>query len=444
MRQKSLRFTVILGLCAFFVLPAAAAPPDRSALLDFLFSALSGGQPDPSAAAARATANRWVGENPARPTQKVEQIRPGDTLATVLDRNGVPAPEAAQALQSLAQLYNPRSLQVGQPVVLLYRDQEFAGLSLRASLERDVATRRDAKSGAFQAEAADRPLTRNIVRAEGMIGTSLFRSGMAAGVPPDIMQQLIKIFSYDVDFQRDIQPGDSFEAAYEELRDDEGNLARTEPLLYGALTLSGKTLSLYRFADPDGSADYYTHDGASVRKALLRTPIDGARLTSGFGMRNHPILGFTRMHRGVDFGAATGTPIEAAGDGVVEFIGTNAGYGKYVRLKHTDIYGTAYGHMSRFATGLHVGSRVRQGEVIGYVGQTGIATGPHLHYEVLVKAQQVNPMSVKFPTGHQLADTELKRFQSVETALDKQLADLPAPAPAVASAGLPHLGTVQN
>jgi murein DD-endopeptidase MepM/ murein hydrolase activator NlpD len=442
MRQRNLRFTAIFGLCAFFVLPAAAAP-ERPGLLDFLFPSLSGSQPDPSAGDARAAANRWVGEAPAKPMQKIEQIRPGDTLATVLDRNGVPAPEAAQALQSLVQLYNPRSLQVGQPVVLLYRDNEFAGLSLRASIERDVATRRD-KTGAFQAEAADRPLTRNIVRAEGMIGTSLFRSGMAAGVPPDIMQQLIKIFSYDVDFQRDIQPGDSFEAAYEELRDDEGNLARTEPLLYGALTLSGRTLSLYRFDTTDGSSDYYTHEGASVRKALLRTPIDGARLTSRFGMRNHPILGYTRMHRGVDFGAASGTPIEAAGDGTVEFVGINTGYGKYIRLKHTDIYETAYGHMSRFAAGLHVGSHVKQGEVIGYVGMTGLATGPHLHYEVLVQKKQVNPISVKFPTGHQLAGTDLKRFAAAETALDSQLAALPAPAPAVASAGLPHLGTVEN
>jgi murein DD-endopeptidase MepM/ murein hydrolase activator NlpD len=161
-------------------------------------------------------------------------------------------------------------------------------------------------------------------------------------------------------------------------------------------------------------------------------------------MRDHPILGFTTMHRGVDFGAPSGTPIQAAGDGVIEAIGPNRGYGNYVRLRHTDIYETAYGHMSRFAAGLRIGSHVRQGDIIGYVGQTGLATGPHLHYEVLVKERQVNPISVKFPTGHQLAGSELNRFLAAEQALDGQLAALPPPAPAVASAGLPHLGTVQN
>ena len=438
MRQKNLRFTLLAVFFLCFSLPALADPAQPS----FLRSLLSdlAGKLDPTAADTKATANRQVDEGQAKPVPHIEQVRTGDTLATVLDRNGVPSSDAAQALQALAQIYNPRGLQAGQPVVLLYRDQSFEGLSLRASAERDVAVRRDAKTGAFEAQAADRPLTRQLVRAEGEIGISLLRSGIAAGATPDIMLQLIKIFSYDVDFQRDIQPGDSFEAAYEELRDDDGNLVRTEPLLYASLTLSGKVLDFYRYTTRDGTIDYYTEGGASVKKALLRTPIDGARLTSGFGMRGHPILGYTRMHRGVDFGAPTGTPIEAAGDGIVEKIGPNSGYGNYIRLRHTDTYETAYGHMSRFAKGLHVGSHVKQGEIIGYVGQTGLATGPHLHYEVLVKEKQVNPMSVKFPTGRQLAGTELNNFLGTAKVIDRQLAEMPPPAPAVASAALPHLG----
>jgi murein DD-endopeptidase MepM/ murein hydrolase activator NlpD len=437
MQRKILRFTAAGIVCASLLVSASASSDRLSLLKSLLPDSWTGGTADPTADSARATANDWVDEGGPERRERVEQIRPGDNLAAILDRNGVPATESAAALQSLRDLYNPRALQVGQAVVLRYRGGQFDGLALRASVDRDVAVARD-RDGSYRSTAIDRRLTPHLVRADGMIGTSLVRAGIAAGVPTEIMLQLIKIFSYDVDFQRDIQPGDSFSVAYEELRDEDGNLARTEPLLYAGLTLSGKTLALYRFDEPNGPSDYYTPQGASVKKALLRTPIDGAHLTSGFGMRDHPILGFTTMHRGVDFGAPTGTPIEAAGDGVIEKIGPNSGYGNYVRLRHTDIYETAYGHMSRFAAGLHVGSHVRQGDVIGYVGQTGLATGPHLHYEVLVKNVQVNPISVKFPTGNQLAGADLKLFLRHEAELDGQIEALPAPAPAIASVSLPH------
>ncbi|MFM8991188.1 MAG: M23 family metallopeptidase, partial [Alphaproteobacteria bacterium] len=181
--------------------------------------------------------------------------------------------------------------------------------------------------------------------------------------------------------------------------------------------------SLYRHVDRDGHVDFFNEKGESVRKALLKTPIDGARLTSGFGNRTHPILGYSAFHKGVDFGAPTGTPIQAAGDGVVEKKGWFGGYGNYVRLKHNSEFATAYGHMSRFAPGIAEGSRVRQGQVIGYVGSTGMSTGPHLHYEILKRGAQVNPTGVKFPTGRKLEGVDLVNFRHAKARVDQSFAE---------------------
>jgi murein DD-endopeptidase MepM/ murein hydrolase activator NlpD len=202
-------------------------------------------------------------------------------------------------------------------------------------------------------------------------------------------------------------------------------LARTGSVLYAALMQNGVAKEIYRFQPEDGAANYYNAKGENVRKELLRTPLDVVRITSTFGMRKHPILGYSKMHKGVDFAASTGTPIFAAGDGVIAVLGKQRGYGNYIRIKHSAQYATAYGHMSRFAKGLQQGSKVRQGDVIGYVGSTGMATGPHLHYEVLVGGSQINPMSVKL-AGRKLDGKELRRFEALKAEikqLRKNLAD---------------------
>jgi len=178
-------------------------------------------------------------------------------------------------------------------------------------------------------------------------------------------------------------------------------------------------IEVYRFTPSDGRTDYFKPNGESIRRALLRTPIDGARISSGFGMRKHPILGYSRMHKGIDFAAPTGTPIFAAGDGVITQIGRNGGYGNYIRIRHNSRYSTAYAHISRFAKGIRKGSRVRQGQVIAYVGSTGRSTGPHLHYEVLVEGKQTNPRSIKLPTGQILEGEDLKAFQAAKTEIDR-------------------------
>jgi murein DD-endopeptidase MepM/ murein hydrolase activator NlpD len=301
-------------------------------------------------------------------------------------------------------------------------DAKLVSLTLAPSVERDVTLVRDQK-GAFVAESVDKPLTETVSRAAGVIDTSLFDAAHDAGLPASVIGEIIKAFSYDVDFQRDIHDGDSFEVVYERYENGDGEFARTGKMLYAALTMDGETKPIYYF-EHDGEGEYYNGLGEAVRRSLLRTPIDGARITSGYGMRNHPILGYSKMHKGVDFGAPTGTPIYAAGNGVIEEIGQKNGFGNYVKIRHNGTYETAYGHCSRFAAGLHKGDRVKQGEVIAYVGATGRATGPHLHFEVLVDGGQVNPKSVKSTTDDKLAGATLKAFKAQMAAIDDQRRNL--------------------
>ena len=255
-----------------------------------------------------------------------------------------------------------------------------------------------------------------------MIDSSLFEAGASVGVPIPVMAAMIRAYSYDVDFQRDIQPGDEFQVMYERYFTDEGAAARDGDILYAALTLGGKQMELYRYKTRDGIVDYFNRQGESIRKALLRTPIDGARVSSKFGMRRHPILGFSKMHAGMDFAAPTGTPIYAAGNGVIEEIGRKNGYGNYVRIKHNQQIATAYAHLSKFGGGMRRGGRVQQGDIIGYVGTTGRSTGPHLHYEVLRGGRQINPMSIDLPTGVALEGREMAAFKHHVEETDRQFA----------------------
>jgi hypothetical protein len=260
------------------------------------------------------------------------------------------------------------------------------------------------------------------VHYEGAIHGSLFESAMAHGVPVAMLTEMIKIFSYDVDFQRDIQPDDHFDLMFERGSDRRFTDAK---LVYASMTLSGKELKLYRYVDQQGSVDYYTPAGESAKKALLKTPVDGAKISSGFGMRFHPILHYSTQHKGIDFAVMTGTPVMAAGSGTVDYAGTNGSYGLYVRIKHDGSHQTAYAHLSHLAKGIRPGTHVAQGQTIAYSGSTGRSTGPHLHYEVLVNESQVNPMSVKFQSGRKLAGKELGRFQGVEKLASAELSETP-------------------
>lgn len=358
---------------------------------------------------------------------KVVAVEKGDTLMDILLESGVARADAVDAVDALGEVFRAKDLRPGQEITLSFESEiiravdyvgpQLASLSLQPSVERDVVVNRDA-GGDFTAEAIDRPLKRELAAAAAAIDSSLFEAGQDSAVPLEVMSQMVKAFSYDVDFEREIQPGDRFELVYERFEDDRGRLARTGGLLYAALVTDGVQKELYRFEPKDGSADYYNAKGESVRKELLRTPLDVVRITSKFGMRRHPVLGYSKMHKGIDFAAATGTPIFAAGDGVVAKLGKQRGYGNYVQIKHNSQYATAYAHMSRYAKGLKQGDKVRQGEVIGYVGATGMATGPHLHYEILVAGKQINPMNVKL-TGRKLEGKDLRRFEALKAEIRK-------------------------
>lgn len=359
------------------------------------------------------------------PEQRVVTVRRGDTLMKLLTENGVARATAHGAVKRLSEVYDVRKLQIGQDIVLTFQDQAagtaFLGLALQPSADRDIMVRADSDQG-FVADEVLRALERRDDFAAAEIQTSLYAAALDAGMPIDVLVDIVRVFSFDVDFQRDIQSGDRVEVMFDTFEDELGNRVRNGDIQYASMTLSGKTIAFYRHTPSSGITDYFDAKGRSVRKTLMRTPIDGARLSSGYGMRKHPILGYSKMHKGVDFAARTGTPIMAAGDGVIEMAGRRGGYGNYIRLRHNSSIKTAYAHLSKFAKGIRKGTRVKQGQTIGYVGSTGRSTGPHLHYEVLVNDRQQNPMSVKLPAGEQLKGKELKAFQRSLPAIDQRVA----------------------
>lgn len=355
---------------------------------------------------------------PALPAAMQLRVGRGDTLVSLLTDTGVAADEAEEAVAALRKVYDPRKLDIGQQVAVSLNPSKhdpaapvLSRLSLPVSKTAHVELERTG-SGAFNARKVEAPVEKTLARISGPIMSSFYATGMRLGIPANTLHELMKVYSYDVDFQRDVKRGDRLDVLVERTQTKDGTVVSTGNVVYAALDLGERKVAVYRFADKNGNVGYYNEKGESLRKALLRTPINGARITSGFGMRMHPLLGYSKMHRGVDFGAAQGTPIYAAGDGIVTFAGWKTGYGNYVQLKHSANYATAYGHASRIASGIKPGSRVKQGQVIAYVGSTGQSTGPHLHYEVLANGAQVNPAGVKFKTGTALAGVELKRFKA--------------------------------
>lgn len=360
-------------------------------------------------------------------------IERGDTLADVLTSVGLDNNTTFNVTQAMHPVFNPRYLRAGQKLELAYDALGVNGeplalseinMEIRPGHMVSVSRKSD---GDFTAREIMAETHSEFARATGVISSSLYEEAVAQGVPLDVLTAMVRLFSYDVDFQRDIQPGDGFALMYEQEVTEDGRPVRTRAIHLAEMTLRGKPLKFYAYQHDDGDFGYYNEKGEGVRKALMRTPVNGARLTSSFGSRRHPILGYTRMHKGVDFGASTGTPIMAAGDGVIEKRGRWGSYGNYIRIRHGSNYATAYAHLSRYARGISVGTRVKQGEIIGYVGATGGATGPHLHYEVLHAKKQVNPMTVKFPASKKLNGTQLAEFQKTRAQTERKFTSLAAP-----------------
>lgn len=353
------------------------------------------------------------------PTTEHVEVRRGDTLMALLTGAGLERSEAHAAIDSLRAVYDPRRLQAGQKVALEWQPQtdtrQFTALSINVDFESDVQVVR-AGDGRFTATTVAREFTREHHYGDGTIDGSLYLSALDAGVPEATIVDMIRVYSWDIDWQRDVQAGDRFAVLYE--RRIAGDQVRSGDMLFAELHLRDREVAVYRFERDDGTVDYVDRSGRSLRKFLLRTPVDGARLSSRFGPRKHPVLGYTRMHKGADFAAPTGTPIYAAGNGEIVQIGRNGGYGNYIRIRHNGRFQTAYAHMHKFAKGLKKGARVKQGQVIGYVGSTGRSTGPHLHYEVLVDGAQVNPLEVKQASAGELKGLERARFEKEMARID--------------------------
>ena len=253
------------------------------------------------------------------------------------------------------------------------------------------------------------PITSEKIFVSGVIETSLYKAMKDKGLSEIIINEIIRIYSFDVDFQRDIYAGDKFEIYFTREKNEKKETVAIKDPDYLMLSSRGTELPFYLYSTKEFN-EYFDENGKGMTKSLMKTPINGARLSSSYGMRKHPILGYNKMHKGVDFAAPTGTPIFAAGNGIIEYVGRNGGYGKYIRIRHDGTYKTAYAHLNSYKKGIGNGVRVKQGDIIGYVGSTGRSTGPHLHYEIIVNGQQINPATLKLPSGRKLNEQQLIDF----------------------------------
>ena len=336
-----------------------------------------------------------------RPTK----LKRRETLSDVIKRLDLPGNDGHRALLSLtsAELLDARRVRPGLQVTAHVAGDSLNALSINLEAGRRLLAKRS-PSGEYQAMALDSRLIARPMTVRGSIETSLYQDAQALGAEDQQVVDFAQVFAYDLDFQREVHPGDTFELVFNVMTDERGKVIRRGDVVYAALNGKAVNKAFYRFTTPDEDVtDYFQANGESSTKFLMKTPINGARLSSRFGKRRHPISGYTRLHKGTDFAAPTGTPIYAAGNGVVERASRYGGYGHYIRIRHAKGYKTAYAHLSRYARGVKSGRRVKQGQIIGYVGSTGASTGPHLHYEVYKNGKAVDVMRLKLPTGRKLA-----------------------------------------
>ncbi len=393
-------------------------------------------------------ANRLATPSSAAPPSvetRTLKFKNGDTIMGVLQDAGVAKEDATAVVEAMRPHYSPRNIRSGQTFEATFGTAD-AGLGARAiaytgsadddlvarkllslsfspTIENQITVKLTAPEG-YLAQTVQRKFEERYQRAAAKIDSSLYLAAMRVGIPANVVVDLIRMFSYEVDFQRDVQPGDEFEVIFGRFYGDDGRPAKTGDILSASMTLSGKKHALYRF-ESNGEEEYFDANGQSARSMLMKTPVDGARISSRFGRRFHPVLGYNRMHKGIDFAVPTGTPVMAAGSGVVMIAGYTKGFGNLVVVSHSNGYSTAYGHLSRFASGVKKGARVRQGQLVAYSGSTGMSTGPHLHYEVRVNGSQVNPTNLRMANGRTLSGQERRAFMTERTRIEQVVASLP-------------------
>jgi len=338
----------------------------------------------------------------------------GETLRNILSKYDVSSNEIEKIRLQIKKHTNPNKINIGSELIFTTernRNQKVSvnKIIIPVSKTINILVYED-DSNNLVSEKVISKLYKKLLISENIINSSLYKSAMEVKMKPETIVEFARIFGFEIDFQRDIRKGDSFRILYEMFYDEDGKQAKTGSILFAYMSVNGKKINLYRFGK-NKDYGYFNIFGKSVEKALMKTPINGARLSSSFGMRKHPISGFTKMHRGTDFAAPMGTPIMASGSGTILAAKWCGGGGNCVKIKHNSTYTTVYAHMKSFGKGIRVGRKVRQGQIIGYVGSTGISTGPHLHYEVIVNGKHVNSRTLKLPSGKVLKGNERKLFE---------------------------------
>tara|TARA_A100001015_G_scaffold191150_1_gene212992 strand:- start:3963 stop:5264 length:1302 start_codon:yes stop_codon:yes gene_type:complete len=337
-------------------------------------------------------------------------VSKGDTFLSILKEFNISEKKSFEIISEIEKLFDLRKLKVKNKIFFYVNTKNsIKKIEFNKNINEKLIV--SVNSNSVEIENKILKKTSYQTSKDFNINNSLYSDGLKNNLPPDILIKLIRLFSFDLDFQRDIKKNTLVSVSYEFDQINDNDKLEYKDILYALISINGNKLEYFKFLTNDGFIDYFNKDGKNVKKSILKTPLDGARLSSNFGMRKHPILGYNKMHKGVDFAAPTGTPIYAGGNGVIEYIGNNGGYGKYIRIRHNNEYKTAYGHMSGFKKGLSKGARVNQGEIIGYVGSTGRSTGPHLHYEIIFQNKQINPLKLKLPSGKVLKGDELSKFQ---------------------------------
>ena len=365
------------------------------------------------------TANHFLNNLEPKFKKINHKISLGETFNSILKNYSVDDKEIEIIKQKLSEKINLNKLNTNQKIFLII-DQSNSSIKefvFQVSNKERVVLTRNVKNNEFEKEVLLLKLNKEVIYKENVILQSLYKSASDKNIPPNAIIELARIYGFQVDFQRDIRKKDRFQIMYEVFIDDNKKIIETGNILFANLILSGQDNPLYYF-DDEKNAGHYNKNGKSVQKALMKTPINGARLSSPFGMRKHPIDGFNKMHRGTDFAAPMGTPIMASGNGIIKKVGWCGGGGKCIVIRHNSTYQTVYAHMSKFASGIKSGVRVKQGQTIGYVGSTGKSTGPHLHYEVIINGKKVNSQTLKLPSGKILKGEDRKTFETKKIKLE--------------------------
>ncbi len=347
--------------------------------------------------------------------------KPGDTYQSIINKLDINNGEKKLLLETILNEKSLEILRINKKFTFEFDDLSVLKIKqfkIETDKKNEIVFKKIQSTNKFEASKIKKNFTKKIVYRETIIKDSLYRSAINLGITPNIIIEFARLYGFQVDFQRDIWKNDSFQIIYEEFVNDNDKVVDTGEIIFANLKLRDSDLQLYKYEYKKNKIDYFDENGKSIKKTLMKTPINGARLSSSFGKRKHPILGYTKMHTGTDFAAPTGTPIMASGDGKITKAGWCGGGGNCVKIKHNNTYQTVYAHMSKFGRGIKKGTRVKQGQIIGYVGSTGLSTGPHLHYEVIENGRKINSQKLKLPSGKILKGDERKKFEVSKIKID--------------------------